>query len=117
MTELHAAVGAVLVGLTVLYMALTAARFVTHRSRRMSERTHRVLIVLILLQVLLGLILFVTGARPSEWLHLIYAPAALITALVAASFVNEAPMAWRAPLQLVAGAAILLLMWRLLATG
>jgi hypothetical protein len=65
----------------------------------------------------LGAVLFATGSRPDELLHLLYGIALIAILPLAMTFAEEAPPGARAGV--VAGAAVigLILTWRLFVTG
>lgn len=75
------------------------------------------LTMLIGLQVVAGLIVLATGARPAEGLHFLYAIAALGLLALAGTFGSEAPPRPRAWILAAACAVLLLLAWRLASTG
>jgi len=69
------------------------------------------------LEAMLGVILFATGQRPAEGLHLLYGLAILGVIPLAASLTAEAPPRPRAAVLAVAAVVQLLLVWRLYTTG
>jgi hypothetical protein len=70
-----------------------------------------------LVAVAIGALLFATGARPDELLHILYGIALIAVLPLAMTFAEEAPVKARAGV--VAGAALigLILTWRLFVTG
>ena len=81
------------------------------------DRLRRALTVVIGLQVATGVVLFVSGARPHESLHLLYGLVAIAILPLAGAFASEAPPRPRA--WVLVGACLLLLIvaWRLASTG
>jgi hypothetical protein len=80
-------------------------------------RLRLVLEGILVVQVLVGAVVFISGARPTEWLHFVYGVAILAVIPLATTFASEAPPRARSGVLAVAGVVILLLAWRLLSTG
>ncbi len=71
----------------------------------------------LVVQVLVGVLLYVGGSRPLEPLHLLYGVAILAVLPLASSFAADAPPRPRSGVRAVAGLMVVLLAWRLLSTG
>lgn len=120
MEQLHAigawVVVAVVIGFGLVATAL-AALDPAGRGQQLL-RIVRVLVgVLVGVEALLGVVLFVGGARPAEMLHLLYGLAILVVLPVAAGFADEAPPRPRAGVMAAAAVVQLLLIWRVYLTG
>jgi hypothetical protein len=117
MTEAHA-VGSVVVLVAAagfFVFALYSARTGAHSGLLMRFRVG--LIGITAVQLALGALLYATGERPAESLHILYGVAALAAIPLAATFALEAPPKARAG-ALAAGAGLMLAMiWRLWVTG
>src|SRR2546430_14840541 len=116
MAQLHSIGASVVLGGLVV-TGLAATLIATRGGSSWTDRLRIGLTVLIGLQVFGGLVLFASGARPRESLHLLHGLAALGIVPLAATFASEAPprpRAWVPPspgLTLVVGA------WRPASTG
>lgn len=69
------------------------------------------------LQVALGAVLYATGRRPGETLHLLYGLVAVGSIPMAATFAFEAPPKAKAGALAAAAGLMLVMIWRLWVTG
>jgi len=117
MTQAHA-IGSVvvLVAAAIFFVfALYSARTGAHAD--VLSKLRLGLVGLAAAQLALGALLYATGERPAESLHILYGIVAVIAIPAAASFAFEAPPKARAG-ALAAGAGLMLAMiWRLWVTG
>lgn len=116
MAQLHS-IGATVVLAAVVLTALAATLIATRGGSRWTDRLRMGLALVIGLQVLVGVALFATGARPRESLHLLYGLAMLAVLPLAGSFASEAPPRPRAWVLVAACLILLVLAWRLASTG
>src|SRR4029077_1730759 len=116
MAQLHGVGASVVLG-AVVATTMAAILIAMRGGSPWTDRLRIWLTVVIGLQVLAGLVLFATAARPHESLHLLYGLAALAILPFAATVASEAPPRPRA--WVLAGACLILLaiLWRLASTG
>ena len=81
------------------------------------ELARRVLTWLVLLQVGLGALLFATGDRPAEGIHVLYGALVAGVLPLAHGFSSEAPAKARAGVLAIAAVVTFGLLWRLVDTG
>ncbi len=105
-----------LVGAALL-SAVSAGAAVVDRGGPWVERLRRAVLALVASEVLLGGVLWLSGARPAEGLHLLYGALILGPLPLASSFAAEAPPRARSWVLAVAGGLLLLFAWRLFATA
>jgi heme A synthase len=118
MVQLHATLGIVVMAAALLFVVLAAASaWLLQRGYAQIDRLRLIMEGLLIVQVVVGAIVFISGSRPGEWLHLVYGIAILAALPLAASFASEAPPRPRTGVFAVGGLVILLLAWRLLSTG
>ena len=117
MTQAHV-VGSVVVLVAAagfFILALYCARTGSHGNVLAKMRVG--VVVIAALQVVIGALLYATGRRPAETLHLLYGGVAVAAIPLAASFAFEAPPKAKAG-ALAGGAGLMLVMiWRLWVTG
>lgn len=116
MTQVHAAVGSVLLGAAVLF-TLAAAIAARAGGASWLEGARVVVTSAMAIQVTLGVVSYLGEGRPATNLHLVYGVIALGTLPFASFFAAEAPPAARAKVLVVAGLVTTGLVWRLAATG
>ena len=116
MAQLHSSGAALVLGAVVL-TGLAASIMAMRGGSPWADRLRIGLTLVIGLQVLVGLALFATGARPSESLHLLYGLAALAILPLAGTFGSEAPPRPRAWILAAACLILLAIAWRLASTG
>jgi heme A synthase len=117
MQPLHASLGPI-VGVAALVFAIVAGISAwLDRWHGLVRRLSLALGALLVLQVVLGVVVFLTGSRPSEGLHVLYGIVVLAVLPLASSFAAEAPPRPYSGVLAVGGLVVLLLAWRLLATG
>ena len=116
MAQLHS-IGASIVLGAVVVTGLAAVLIAKRGGSHWTDRLRIGLTVVIGLQVLAGLALFATAARPRETLHLLYALAALAILPLAGAFASEAPPRPRAWVLATACLILLVIAWRLASTG
>lgn len=118
MSQLHGTLG-MLALVAALLFALAAAlvAWLDRGGDAWIARLRLALEAILVVQVLIGLVLFLAGARPSEWLHFVYGLGILAAIPLATSFASDAPPRARSGVLAVAGVVVLLLAWRLLSTG
>jgi hypothetical protein len=86
-------------------------------SRPWLEWTRRILMSLVAVQLLSGVLLYGTGHRPAESLHLLYGAAALAAVPFGSYFAAEAPPRPRAVVLAAAGVLTLGIIFRSFVTG
>jgi len=116
MAQLHSFGASVVLG-ALAVTGLASALFAIRGGSRWTDRLRIGLTVVIGLQVLGGAVLFASGARPRESLHLLYGLAALAILPLAATFASEAPPRPRAWVLASACLILVALAWRLASTG
>jgi len=116
MAPLHSVGASVVLGALVV-TGLVSALFAIRGGSRWTDRLRIALTVVIGLQVLGGVVLFASGARPRESLHLLYGLAALAILPLAATFASEAPPRPRAWVLASACLILVVVAWRLASTG
>jgi hypothetical protein len=115
---LHATLGVLILAAGVLFaLAAGSVAWLGRGGDVWVARLRLVLEFVLVVQVVIGAAVFLTGARPTEWLHLVYGVAILAAIPLATTFASEAPPRARSGVLAVAGVVILLLAWRLLSTG
>ncbi|MGH2749888.1 MAG: hypothetical protein ACRDK3_03295 [Actinomycetota bacterium] len=117
MTQLHAIGSVVLLVAAAAYFlfALYSARTGVHGPALMKLRLG--VVGLAAAQLAVGAVLYATGRKPAETLHILYGIVAVAALPIAATFAQEAPPKARAG-ALAAGAGLMLVMiWRLWVTG
>jgi hypothetical protein len=117
MTEAHRVIAYVIIGATTVFTLTAAGLAFTSGATLWFERARSVLLGAIVLQLLVGAIVYGSGHRPDESLHLIYGVVLLGALPLAGRFAAEAPPKPRAGVFGVAGVVMLLLLWRLVETG
>ncbi|MDQ3751636.1 MAG: hypothetical protein M3333_01925 [Actinomycetota bacterium] len=117
MQAVHAAGGMLLFGVTGVFALAALVLIVLGGARPWFEWARRALTWLVLLQLGLGALLFATGDRPAEGIHVLYG--ALVAGVLPAAhaFSSEAPAKARAGVLAIAAVFTLGLLWRLLSTG
>ena len=117
MQQLHATGGVVLLGAIAVFSLILLVLAFTRGARPWIERARTLLTALIALQAAVGALLYVTGGRPGETLHVLYGVVALAALPLASSFSSEAPPKARAGVLALGGLLTLGLLVRLLSTG
>lgn len=118
MTHWHATLGIVVVGVALLFALIAGATaWLDRGGHAQIVRLRLGVQVLLVIQAVLGVVLYLTGNRPGEVLHLVYGVAILGVLPLATTFASDAPPRARSWVLAVAGLLILLLAWRLLSTG
>jgi hypothetical protein len=117
MVALHAAAGWIVLLLTaaLIVVAFVVARLLGHRA--WLETAWKVVVGAVALEASIGIILYATGDRPKETLHLLYGVVAVVALPAASSFAQDAPPKARSWVLVVGGAFTLLMVWRLFSTG
>jgi peptidoglycan/LPS O-acetylase OafA/YrhL len=116
MAQLHSVGASVVLG-AVVVTALAAILIAMRGGSPWTDRLRIGLTIVIGLQILAGLALFATAARPREPLHLLYGLAALAVLPLAGTFASEAPPRPRAWVLAAACLLLLVIAWRLASTG
>lgn len=116
MVQLHA-IGATIVLGAILITAAASAVLALRGGSSWTDWLRYALTAIIGLQVAVGALLYLAGARPREELHLLYGLAALAILPLAGSFASEAPPRPRAWVLAATCLVLLLLAWRLASTG
>ncbi|HEX5396827.1 MAG TPA: hypothetical protein VFX74_07000 [Candidatus Limnocylindria bacterium] len=117
MQPLHAILGSVVMAAAAVFVIGAGSAGWLDRSHSLVRRAAWVLVGVLVIQVLIGAILYLGGSRPAEGLHLLYGVAILLALPFASSFASEAPPRSYSGVLAVGGLVILLLAWRLLSTG
>jgi hypothetical protein len=118
LADLHGTLGFLILVAALLFVLVAAiTAWLGRGGDAWIARLRLVFEAILLVQVVVGAIVFLTGARPTEWLHLVYGIAILAVIPLATTFASEAPPRSRSGVLAVAGLVILLLAWRLLSTG
>jgi heme A synthase len=117
MAEVHSAFGLVIIAATALFTLVAGGLAFSSGATTWLEWARTGLFVLIGIQLVIGVVVYGTGHRPQEPLHLLYG-AVLFGALpLASTFSAEAPRKPRSAVLAVAGVVMLLVLWRLVETG
>ncbi len=116
MNAIHA-LGATVVLVAAALFAVGSAGMAMAGGSRWVDRGRLVVLGLVGLVALAGAFAWLSGSRPAESLHYLYAVAALATLPLAASFATEAPPRERAAVMAGTGLVLILLVWRLASTG
>jgi heme A synthase len=116
MAQLHS-LGATVVLLALIATGALATVAALRGGSQWIDALRRALTGVIGLQVVIGGVLFTSGARPHEMLHLLYGLAALAILPLAGAFAAEAPPRPRAWVLVAACLLLLILAWRLASTG
>ncbi len=116
MPHLHGLGASIVLG-AVVVIGLLATVVALRGGSPWIDQLRRALTVVLGLQVATGVVLFVSGARPHESLHLLYGLVVIAILPLAGAFGSEAPPRPRA--WVLVGACLLLLVvaWRLASTG
>jgi hypothetical protein len=117
MQQVHATGGILLLGVLFVFALAAAWLALTTGSRPWLEIATRVVNALLGVQVLVGVLLYLTGSRPAESLHLLYAVAAVGALPLGNAFSSEAPPKARAGVLAASGLLTLGLLFRLISTG
>jgi hypothetical protein len=116
MVELHA-LGATVVMVAAGLFTIATGILALRGGSPIVEWLRRGMLTLVGIQVVIGAVVYLTGRRPHEELHLLYGLVALGVLPLGSSFAEEAPPGPRAGVLAVAGALLLGLGWRLAVTG
>ena len=117
MQAVHAAGGMLLLGVTGTFVLAALALTTLGGARPWLEWARKILTGLLLLQVALGALLYATGDRPAEGIHVLYGVLVVGALPLANAFSSEAPAKARAGVLAVAAVVTLGLLWRLISTG
>jgi hypothetical protein len=118
MSQWHATLGIAVAGVALLFVLVAGiTAWLDRGGHAQIVRLRLGVQALLAVQVVLGALLYLTGARPAEVLHLVYGVAILGVLPLATTFASDAPPRARSWVLAVAGLLILLLAWRLLSTG
>lgn len=117
MQPLHGLLGSLVMVAAALFAVGGGIAVWLDRGHAWVRRGAILLIAMLLVQVLVGAIVYASGTRPREGLHLLYGVAILGVLPLAFSFASEAPPRPRSGVMAIGGAITLLLAWRLLSTG
>lgn len=117
MQPLHALLGSVVMAVTALFAVGAGVAAWLDRGHGLVRRAGLAIAAILVLQVLVGVVLYLGGTRPAEGLHLLYGVVILAVLPFASSFASEAPPRSYSGALAVGGLVILLLAWRLLSTG
>lgn len=116
MTGLHA-IGALVVMIAAGLFTLGTGVVALRGGSSLVEWFRRAMLALIGIQVAIGAVVYLTGHRPHEELHLLYGLLLLGVLPLGSSFAEEAPPGPRAWVLTGAGVLLLVLGWRLWVTG
>ncbi len=117
MQAVHAAGGMLFLGIAGAFALAALALTFLGGARPWLEWARRIVTGLLLMQVFLGGLLYATGDRPAEVIHVLYGALVVGVLPLANIFSSEAPAKGRAGVLAVAGVVTLGLLWRLLRTG
>lgn len=117
MSTLHHLLGWSVLGFIVAFVLGCALGAGLGIGPRWIERGRLGLTGLVVVELAVGGLLLLGGSRPAEGLHLIYGLALLGVLPLASSFAAEAPARPRALVFAAGGLVMVLLVWRLVATG
>ncbi len=117
MQQTHATVGVVLLVAIALFTAVAAVLSRASGARPWLEKLRVAVVSLLVVQALLGALIYSQGERPSEGLHLLYGAFALGAIPAVSAFAAEAPPRSRAGALAIGGLFTLVLIWRLFVTG
>ena len=117
MTQLHAALGLAVIGMSVLFALAAFASNAMDRSPRWLDGARLVIAVLAVTGASTGLALALTGKAPSEWIHWLYGVLIVAAPVMAGSVDLGASARARSIGFGVAGVVMALIAWRLAASG
>lgn len=117
MTQLHGLIGMVAFFGAMLFVAIAAVMTRLSRGHVWLDRLVRLFEALLVVQVAIGALVYLSGVRPAEGIHLLYGLVILAALPLASSFASDAPPRPRSAVLTVGGLVVLLLAWRLLSTG
>jgi hypothetical protein len=117
MNHIHAAAAVVVLATTAVFSITAVVVAWRFEVRPWLEWARRVVAGLVAVQVVVGALTYGDGNRPKESLHLLYGVVALGVLPAADRFASDAPAKGRAWTFAVAGIFLLLILWRLYATG
>ena len=117
MTAAHGIAASAVLVAVMLFGLLQAVSVVGKLPQRAAHGAELALTLILGLQVVLGAVVLLGGARPREPLHFLYGAASLGVIPLARSFAAEAPARPRAAVMVGAAVVLLLLLWRLASTG
>lgn len=116
MVELHGIGALVVIAAAGLFTVATGV-IALRGGSPILEWLRRAMVALIGIQVAIGAVVYLTGRRPHEELHLLYGLVLLGILPLGSSFAEEAPPGPRAWVLTGAGVLLLVLGWRLWVTG
>jgi hypothetical protein len=117
MLAIHRSLAAVLVVVGAAFTIGAIVAALREGARPWLEWGRRTVTALVALQGLFGLVLYGSGHRPQESLHLLYGLAGLVVLPFASYFAAEAPPRPRAVVLAIAGVLTLGIFFRSFATG
>jgi hypothetical protein len=117
MSELHAAAATGLMAGAAGFAVIGGVMAALDRAPPWLEWLRIALVIAIALQAAIGLLVLVSGGTPAEQIHWLYGVVILAVPVLAPSFVEEAPPRVRAAVFALAGLLVVILAWRLGATG
>lgn len=117
MQPLHASLGPIVMGIGALFALGAGIASWLDRGHLLVRRAGFAVGALLLIQVAFGALVYLSGARPGEGLHLLYGIVILAVLPLASSFAADAPPRAHSGVLAVAGLVVVLLAWRLLSTG
>ncbi len=117
MQAVHAAGGMLLLGVTAAFALAGLGLTLLGGTQPWLEWARRILTGLLVIQVFVGALLYATGDRPAEAIHMLYGVLVAGVLPLANVFSSEAPAKARSGVLAVAGVVTLGLLWRLVRTG
>lgn len=117
MSQLHAALGAVVLGLSAILAIAAFGTRVLHRSPRWLDGIRIAISVLAVVGAATGVILAVNGLGPSETIHWLYGAVIVILPVMAGSIDFGDSARTRSAAFGVAGILTALIAWRLASSG
>lgn len=117
MSDVHAVVGEALLGVAFLFVLLSVVLAFTRGARGWFEGFRRLVVGAVAVQGGIGAVLYLSGERPTESLHLLYGAVALAALPLASGFASKAPPKARAGTLALAGVVMIGVLFRSLTTG
>lgn len=117
MIQLHAWLGPALIAASLAVAVIAGIVALLGRGAGWIEHVRIGLTVAVAVEIALGAVLYATGDRPAETLHLVYGVVALGALPFASSFASEAPPRPRYVVLAFAALVTAGVLWRLTATG
>lgn len=117
MQYLHHLLGTAILVAAAVYLVVALVGAWLDRWHAGIARSGAALTGLLAIQAVIGAVVYLSGVRPADGLHLLYGVVIIGVLPLAATFASEAPPRPRTGVAAAGGALVLLLAWRLLSTG